>query len=90
MPNVSISLNFTLRSSFIARLERITPIESLRPTVKSAFGYHIILIEARQTKTLADARAEIEGKMKPDMAQQGLDALKKKTAITLNDTYFGK
>jgi peptidyl-prolyl cis-trans isomerase C len=66
------------------------PIGVVGEPVKSAFGYHIILIEARLTKTLADARPEIEGKMKPDMAQQGLDALKKKTAITLNDTYFGK
>jgi peptidyl-prolyl cis-trans isomerase C len=58
--------------------------------VKSAFGYHIILVEAHSNKSLADARAEIEGKLKPEIAQEGLEALKKKTPITLNDAYFGK
>jgi peptidyl-prolyl cis-trans isomerase C len=58
--------------------------------VKTAFGYHIILVEARLTKTVEEARPEIESHMKPDMAQAGLEAIKKKTAITLNDTYFGK
>jgi peptidyl-prolyl cis-trans isomerase C len=58
--------------------------------VKTAFGYHIILVEARTTKTMEEARPEIESHMKPDMAQAGLDAIKKKTAITLNDAYFAK
>lgn len=58
--------------------------------VRSAFGYHIILVEARTTKTLDEAKPEIEAKLKPQMAQDGLDALKKKTAITLNDSYFAK
>jgi peptidyl-prolyl cis-trans isomerase C len=58
--------------------------------VKSAFGYHIIQVQAHSSKTLEQARAEIEDKMKPEMAQKGLDALKKKTAITLDDAYFGK
>jgi len=58
--------------------------------VKSAFGYHIILVEAHSNKTLAEARPEIEGKLKPEVAQEGLEALKKKTPITLNDAYFGK
>jgi peptidyl-prolyl cis-trans isomerase C len=58
--------------------------------VKSAFGYHIILVEAHVNKSLADARPDIEAKLKPEMAQKGLDELKKKTTITLNDTYFGK
>ena len=66
------------------------PIGVVGEPIKTAFGYHIILIEARTNKTLADARPEIESHMKPDMAQQGLDAMKKKTAITLNDAYFGK
>jgi peptidyl-prolyl cis-trans isomerase C len=58
--------------------------------VRTAFGYHIILVEARLTKSLDDARPEIESKMKPELANQGLEAIKKKTTITLSDTYFGK
>ena len=66
------------------------PLGVVGEPVKTAFGYHIILIESRTTKSLADAKPEIELHMRPDMAQQGLDAMKKKTTITLDDTYFGK
>ncbi len=58
--------------------------------VKSAFGYHIIQIQEHATKTLDQAKPEIEEKMKPEMAAKGLEELKKKTAITLSDAYFGK
>ena len=58
--------------------------------VKSAFGYHIIQVQSHANKSMADAKADIEEKMKPEMAQKGLEALKKKTTITLDDTYFGK
>jgi peptidyl-prolyl cis-trans isomerase C len=58
--------------------------------VKSAFGYHIIQVQSHANKSLADAKADIDEKLKPEMAQKGLDALKKKTTITLDDSYFGK
>lgn len=66
------------------------PIGVVGEPVKTAFGYHIILVESKQTKSLAEATPEIESHLKPELAQQGLDAIKKKTTITLNDTYFGK
>jgi peptidyl-prolyl cis-trans isomerase C len=66
------------------------PIGVVGEPVRTAFGYHIILIEARLTKSLDDAKPEIETKMKPELANQGLEAIKKKTTITLNDAYFGK
>ena len=66
------------------------PIGVVGEPVKTAFGYHIILVEARLTKSLDQAKPEIEAKMNPDLASQGLEAIKKKTTITFNDTYFGK
>jgi peptidyl-prolyl cis-trans isomerase C len=68
----------------------VQPIGVLGEPVKTAFGYHIILIESRSIKSLADATPEIELHIRPELAQQGLDAIKKKTTITLNDAYFGK
>lgn len=58
--------------------------------VKTQFGYHLILVESRKAKAFEDVRADIEQKMKPEMAQKGLEAVKKKTPIVLEETYFGK
>jgi len=58
--------------------------------VKSPFGYHLILVESHSAKTFAEARPEIEQKMKPDMAKKGLDDLKRKTTVTYDEAYFGK
>jgi peptidyl-prolyl cis-trans isomerase C len=62
--------------------------------VKSQFGYHLILVEAHSTKSFDEAKPEIEQKMKNEVqqkaAQQGLEALKKKTTVVYNESYFGK
>jgi len=56
--------------------------------VKSAYGYHLILVEDHSTKSFDDVKAEIEQKIKPEMAQKGLEDLKKKTNIVFDDAYF--
>ncbi|HEY4361530.1 MAG TPA: peptidylprolyl isomerase [Bryobacteraceae bacterium] len=58
--------------------------------VKSDFGYHLILVESRTSKTFEQAKAEIEKAVGPDAAQKGLDELKKKTTVVYNDAFFGK
>jgi peptidyl-prolyl cis-trans isomerase C len=58
--------------------------------VKTQFGYHLILVESRTTKSFEDVRGEIVQKMKPEIAQKGLDAIVKKTPVVYNETYFGK
>ncbi|HWZ30615.1 MAG TPA: peptidylprolyl isomerase [Bryobacteraceae bacterium] len=58
--------------------------------VKSPFGYHLIVVDSRGTKTFAEAKPEMEQKMKPEMAKKGLEDLKKKTTIVFDETYFGK
>ena len=58
--------------------------------VKSPFGYHLILVESHTAKPFAEAKPEIEQKVKPEIAKKGLDDLKKKTTITFDETYFGK
>ena len=57
--------------------------------VKSPFGYHLILVESHASKPFAEAKPEMEQKMKPDMAKKGLEDLKKKTTIVFDATYFG-
>ena len=58
--------------------------------VKTQFGYHIIQVQKHDTKSMADATAEITEKIGPEMAQKGVEAIKKKTPITFDQTYFGK
>jgi parvulin-like peptidyl-prolyl isomerase len=58
--------------------------------VRSQFGYHIILVEKRDSKPFEQAKAEIAQRLGPEQAQKGLEDLKKKTAVVFDETYFGK
>jgi peptidyl-prolyl cis-trans isomerase C len=66
------------------------PIGEVGEPVRSQFGYHIILVERRESKPFDQAKAEIEQRLGPEQAQKGLEDLKKKTAVVFDETYFGK
>jgi peptidyl-prolyl cis-trans isomerase C len=72
------------RAAFIQEVGKVSE------PVKTQFGYHLILVESRSSKPFEDVRAEIAQKMKPELAQKGLDAILKKTTVVYSDTYFGK
>jgi peptidyl-prolyl cis-trans isomerase C len=57
--------------------------------VKTQFGYHIIRLDKLQTKTLDEARPEIEAKLKPEMAKKRIDELQKSAGVTIDDSFFG-
>jgi peptidyl-prolyl cis-trans isomerase C len=62
----------------------------LSEPVKTQFGYHLIMVDGHSTKSFEEKRADMEKAMKPEMAQKGLEALKKKTPTVYDETYFGK
>lgn len=66
------------------------PLNEISDPVKSAFGYHLILVQSRDSKKLADVKAEIEAKMKPELAKQMIEDFRKQANITLDENYFGK
>jgi len=66
------------------------PIGEVSEPVKSQFGYHIIQVESRGTKSIDEVKAQIEGKLKPDLTKKAVDDVKSKTKVTINDDYFGK
>ena len=66
------------------------PIGQVSDPVKSAFGYHLILVDKRGAKSLEEMRAEIQQRIAPEASDKGLEELKKKTTVTLNDQYFSK
>jgi peptidyl-prolyl cis-trans isomerase C len=75
------------QAAFAAQIGRVTE------PVKSQFGYHLILVEARSMKPFEQARGQIEQKIKQDAQQQSrraVDGLKAKKNITYNEAYFGR
>ncbi|MCU1336143.1 MAG: PpiC-type peptidyl-prolyl cis-trans isomerase [Bryobacterales bacterium] len=66
------------------------PVGQVTEPIKTAYGYHLILIEERKSKPFEDARAEIEQKIRPDIGKKAIDALKAKTPVVYDDAYFGK
>jgi parvulin-like peptidyl-prolyl isomerase len=64
------------------------PIGQVSEPVKTAFGYHLILVEARKSKTLDEVKDEIAEQLKPTVAREQLKALTESKGVTLNDAYF--
>ena len=57
--------------------------------VKTQFGYHIIRVDKVDMKSFDDARAELESKVKPELAKKQIDALQKEAGVKLEDSFFG-
>jgi parvulin-like peptidyl-prolyl isomerase len=66
------------------------PIGEVSEPVKTDFGYHIIKITSRTSKTFDEAKADIEKELKPKMAKEAMDKIKAQTQVTLNEEFFGK
>jgi peptidyl-prolyl cis-trans isomerase C len=66
------------------------PVGQLSEPIKTAFGYHLILIESRGAKKLDEVKPEIENALRPQIGQKAIDELKAKTTITYDDGFFGK
>ena len=71
------------QAAFAAKVGDITE------PVKSPFGYHIIKVEGHTTKTLADVKDDISAKLKPDVARQTVEAMRKNGKVTIDDAFFG-
>ena len=61
----------------------------LTEPVKTPFGYHIIKVESHSAKSLAEARPDIEKKLRPELARNSVEALRKGAGIQLDDAFFG-
>jgi len=66
------------------------PVGKVGDPVKSAFGYHLIKVEERKSKTVAEMKDQIEKALRPELAKQEVESIKKANAIGVDDGYFGK
>jgi len=56
--------------------------------IKTQFGYHIIKVEKRETKTFEEVKPEIERRMAPEQSKKALDELVKKSNPVLDPEFF--
>lgn len=66
------------------------PVGEVSEPVKTQFGYHLIKVTKHENKPFEEMKASIEQRLKPDLAQQAVDNIKKQASVTLNESYFGK
>jgi parvulin-like peptidyl-prolyl isomerase len=65
------------------------PVGEVSQPVKSQFGYHLIQVQSRTSKTLDDVKAEIEQALAPEGAQKAITEIKSAAKSSLTDSYFG-
>jgi peptidyl-prolyl cis-trans isomerase C len=56
--------------------------------VKTQFGYHIIKVDKRETKTFDEVRPEIERRMAPDQSKKMLEEMVKKVNPVFDPEFF--
>jgi len=68
-------------AAFNAKVNEITE------PVKTPFGYHIIKVEKKGD--YAEAKPELEKRVKPDAAREMVEDVRKKATVVFDDAYFG-
>jgi len=71
------------KAAFAAKVGEVTE------PVKTPFGYHLIKVESHDTKPLAEVRADIEKKLRPEVAREEVTALRKNATVVVDDSFFG-
>lgn len=65
------------------------PIGQVGEPVKTQFGYHLIEVQQRDTKTFEQVRTEIEQRMRPELARAEVEKLRKEASVNMDESFFG-
>ena len=85
-------LNFFHRGQMVAPFEQAAfnlKVGEVSQPVKTQFGYHIIKVEAHESKSFEEVKPELEKRLKPEMGQKAVEDLEKKANAVLDSDYFG-
>ena len=65
------------------------PTGKVSDPVKTQFGYHLIRMDSKESKTFDQAKAEIVEKLGPEAAKKQADDLRAAAKVTFDDSFFG-
>jgi peptidyl-prolyl cis-trans isomerase C len=65
------------------------PVGQISEPVKTKYGYHLIKVEQHDTKTFDEVKADLEKKMRPELARSAVENLRRQTPVILDDSFFG-
>lgn len=65
------------------------PLGEVSEPIKTAYGYHLIIIDERNAEAFEDVRDEIQQRIAPELGARAIDELTKNAGITYDETYFG-
>ncbi len=65
------------------------PVGQVSDPVRTPFGYHLIQVQEKESKTLDAAKPDIAAKLRPELAKKQADDMRKKAGVTFDDAYFG-
>jgi peptidyl-prolyl cis-trans isomerase C len=60
----------------------------LSQPVKTQFGYHIIKVESRETRTFDQVKPDLERRLKPEMTQKAIEEMVKKANPVMDPEFF--
>jgi parvulin-like peptidyl-prolyl isomerase len=65
------------------------PVGQVSEPVKTQFGYHLIRVDKQEKKEFAEVRGEIESRLKPQLAGEAVEKLRKDATVTMDESFFG-
>lgn len=74
--------------SFEEAARKLAPGKISEP-VKSPFGYHIIQLESKETKSFDEVKPEIDKKLRPEEAKKAMETLEKSAKVVYDPVFFG-
>ncbi len=66
------------------------PVGEISQPVRTQFGYHLIQVQKRGAQPFEEVRAEIEKRLTAENADKAMKAVKDKSRVVLDESYFGK